>query len=214
MTTEQSAILELESWTEKLDPASIFPSRSGMSSSQICSRRLEVEIGCGKGSFLLSRSKAKPDTDFLGIDRMLKRLRRAVSKVTRHGLNNVALLRIEASYAVEYLIPDNSVDAFFILFPDPWPKKRHHRRRLFQESFLVSLAKTLKAGGEVHIATDHTDYFQWITEMFAVCPYFDEIAPYEPAPQEKTNFEIIFLQKEKQINRCSYRLTRHANRSG
>ncbi|MFW6152128.1 MAG: tRNA (guanosine(46)-N7)-methyltransferase TrmB [Verrucomicrobiota bacterium] len=206
MTREQSAIVKPESWTEALDLNSIFRARSGMTGSMEKNRRLEVEIGCGKGTFLLSRANAHRDTDFIAIDRMLKRLRRADSKVTRHGLDNVALLRIEAAYAIEYLIPDNSVDACFVLFPDPWPKKRHHRRRLFQESFLNSLAKTLKPGGKVHIATDHTDYFQWISEMFAASDFFEETEPYKPAPEEKTNFEIIFLQKDKQINRCSYKL--------
>lgn len=204
MSAPHSAIITPGAWTRELNLGEVFAGRGNRNNA--APNRLEVELGCGKGTFLLARARAHPETDFVGIDRMLKRLRRADSKVVRHGLQNVALLRIEASYAVEYLLPDNSVDAFFVLFPDPWPKKRHHRRRLFQEAFLHSLAKTLKKDGIVHIATDHEDYFSHIRALFAGSTQFEEVPPYEPEPDERTNFEVIFREKGLNINRASYRL--------
>jgi len=167
-------------------------------------RPLEVDVGCGKGRFLIARAKAHPETDFLGIERLLMRLRKVAKKTTRAGLSNVYLLRIEASYAIEYLLPPLSVNTFYIFFPDPWPKRRHHKRRMFTPAFLDALHKTLRPGGRVHVATDHLGYMERIAELFGADHRFIEIPPFVPAEDEQTDFEITFLEEAKPIRRHAY----------
>lgn len=190
-----SFIIEPSSWTQLLPLDKIFDPN----------KPLEVDLGCGKGRFLLARAKANPNSNFLGIDRLLRRLRKVNRKISREGLANVRLLRIEASYAVEYLLPPLSVSTFYIFFPDPWPKRRHARRRLFTKSFPGSLHKTLLQGGHVHLATDHADYFTEICNLFAQDHRFTAVSPFMPAEEERTDFELVFLEQDVSVGRCSFK---------
>lgn len=165
---------------------------------------LEVDVGCGKGRFLVARAKSYPETNFLGIDRLLSRLRKVDKKIRRADLSNVRLLRLEADYSVHFLLPPESVSVFYVFFPDPWPKRRHHRRRLFQDSFLKAIEETLVPGGKIHIATDHLEYYKEVRALLTKASAFDEIAPFEPEEEEKTDFELIFLSQGAEIGRCSF----------
>src|SRR5207247_5248328 len=98
-----------------------------------------------------------PDKNFLGIERLLNRVRISARKAAT--LDNVRLLRVESSYAVRYLLPTESVERFYLLFPDPWPKRRHHRRRIVTPDFLSSIHVALQKNGSIHIATDDVGYF-------------------------------------------------------
>src|SRR3954471_19768141 len=100
---------------------------------------VQVDLGCGDGSFLVSRASDNSDQSFLGIERLLGRVRSACGKVERAGLANAKILRFEISYAVRYLVPANSITTFHLMFPDPWPKRRHASRRIVSESLLMSL---------------------------------------------------------------------------
>ena len=164
---------------------------------------VEVDLGCGKGRFLLARAAAHPDVRFLGIDRMLKRIRKIDNKAQRRCLHNIRLMRIEGYYAVSYLIPADSISTYYIFFPDPWPKKRHNENRIFNPRFVDALYRTLKAGGVVHIATDHLPYFEEIAGIMRTDARFREIAPFVPAPEERTDFELWYHDK-KPIGRCSF----------
>ncbi len=164
---------------------------------------LEVDIGCGKGRFLLAHAAAHPETNFLGIERMLRRLRKVDRRARRRRLDNIRLLRAEAYYTVSYLIPAESVTAYYAFFPDPWPKKRHQRHRLFDARFIDALHRTLRTGCAFHFATDHIPYLEAVRELVGNDPRFEEITPYLPADDEKTNFELLFEGK-KTIGRCSF----------
>ena len=98
---------------------------------------LEIDLGCGDGSFLAALARESPEKNFLGIERLLGRVRSACRRIERAGLTNARVMRFEISYAVEHLLPPGSVTAFYLLFPDPWPKRRHAPRRLVTESFLA-----------------------------------------------------------------------------
>lgn len=158
-------------------------------------RPLEVDVGCGKGRFLLARAAAHPEVDYLGIDRMLVRLRKVDRKAVLRGLSNIRLLRLDAYYAVTYMIPENSVTTYYIFFPDPWPKKRHREHRLFNPAFLDSLFRTLKAGGRVHFATDHLPYFDDVVAVIQADRRFTAIPLFEPTEAERTDFELLFFGK-------------------
>jgi tRNA (guanine-N7-)-methyltransferase len=167
---------------------------------------VEIDLGCGKGRFLLARAAAHPDINFLGIDRMLRRIRKIDGKAQRRNLANIRLMRIEGYYAVTYLIPADAVQTYYILFPDPWPKKKHHDHRLFNPRFLEALHRTLITGGVVHVATDHLPYFDEIAEILRGDPRFSETDPFVPETEEQTDFERWYLDK-KPIGRCSFRKT-------
>lgn len=164
---------------------------------------LNIDVGCGYGRFLMGRADSHPDTNFLGLDRLLRRMRKVAKKVHNAGLTNVRLLRIEAAYAIENMIPAASVTTFFILFPDPWPKRKHHSRRLFNPEFMNTLNSKLLPGGVVHAVTDHEDYFKAIHSLFSNDKRFSETEPFLPTEEEKTGFELIFEEQNKPIGRCS-----------
>ncbi len=167
-------------------------------------RPIEVDVGCGKGRFLLARARRHPEINFLGIERLLGRLRKVDRKAVRAGLDNVRLLRAEAYYATMYLLPTNSITTFYLLFPDPWPKTRHHDHRLFNSNYVSALARTLVPGGALHVATDHEPYFAEIKEVIRRDGRFEAIPPFIPEEEERTDFEIAFLGK-RPVFRCSFR---------
>jgi tRNA (guanine-N7-)-methyltransferase len=133
-------------------------------------RPLELDLGCGDGKFLLAMAHAYPERDFLGVERLLGRVRKVCKKITRAGLKNARVLRLESRYTVEWLLPANSLSRLHLLCPDPWPKVRHHRRRLLQTAFLEAVERALEPGGEFLFMTDHEEYFRWseaIVDSFA-----------------------------------------------
>lgn len=128
---------------------------------------LHIEIGTGKATFLLNEAMAQPHINFLGIERANKYYRYAVDRIGRWKLANVRIIRTEAASFLANFIPDSSVDCFHIYFPDPWPKRRHHKRRFFCAANLEHLVRCLKTGGQIRIATDHSEYFEQIQKLMA-----------------------------------------------
>ncbi|NLG34470.1 MAG: tRNA (guanosine(46)-N7)-methyltransferase TrmB [Lentisphaerae bacterium] len=167
-------------------------------------RPLDVDLGSGKGRFLLARAAHHPEVNFLGIDRMLRRIRKVDNRARRLDLENIRLLRMEAYYAVAHLLPPAAVRTFYVFFPDPWPKARHEGNRLFNPLFLDAMHRTLVPGGVVHVATDHAPYFERLTEIFAGDARFTGIEPFIPAEDEQTDFERFYIG-QKPIGRLSVR---------
>jgi tRNA (guanine-N7-)-methyltransferase len=124
---------------------------------------LHVDLGCGDGSFLCELARRYPQKNFLGVERLVRRVAKACRKAS--VLENVRILNLESSYAVRYLLQEKSVEEFYLLFPDPWPKRRHHCRRIVKMDFLDSIHRALENGGSVQIATDQLDYFEQITRL-------------------------------------------------
>lgn len=183
-----------QDWLRPMDLAGLFDQPA---------RPVEVDVGSGKGRFLLARAAAHPDIHFLGIDRMLQRIRRVDRKALRLGLANLRLLRVDAYYAVTYLLPPASVDVFYVFFPDPWPKGRHRHHRLFHPRFNAALLRVLRPGGRLHVATDHLPYFEEIEKILRLDPGWTPLPPWRPAPEEKTDFELLY-EATKPIGRASF----------
>jgi len=127
---------------------------------------IEIEVGCGKGRFLLSQATQHPDTCYVGLEYARAYLLATAQRAAKLGLMNVRVARCEAdSFCREY-VKDASISAFHLLYPDPWPKKRHHKRRLIRHDFLAELRRVLAPGAILNIATDHSGYFEWMLEQF------------------------------------------------
>jgi tRNA (guanine-N7-)-methyltransferase len=163
-----------------------------------------VDLGCGDGAFLATLAAENPDDNFLGIERLLGRVRTASRTIERAGLTNARILRSEIFYAVERLLPANSVTAFHLMFPDPWPKRRHAPRRLITESFLALLSAALKPAGIVRIATDDSEYFCQMTRLISQSRHFADIADAVP-PSAMSNFEKRFTEQGVAIHRVTLR---------
>ena len=187
--------LELGNFTAPLDFTRIF----GRSSP------VHIEVGSGKGAFLLHQAQARPEVNFLGIEWARKYYRFAVDRIGRWGLTNVRLLRADAATFLRDYVPPASVDCFHIYFPDPWPKKRHHKRRLLQASNLEVLLRCLKPGGEIRIATDHADYYEQIRQVTAAYADQLEAIPFQrPAGAQGneltgTNYERKYVKESRPI---------------
>ena len=187
--------LKAEDLDDKIDFVRIF-GRTGP---------VHIEIGSGKGTFLLGQATAQPADNFLGIEWARKYYRYVVDRIGRWGLMNVRIIRTDAAGFIANSVPDGSVDCFHIYFPDPWPKKRHHKRRFICPPNMEQLIRCLKASGQTRIATDHNDYFEQIKKVItAVNDKLEEIDFIHPAGAESgewtgTNFERKYIKEQRPI---------------
>jgi tRNA (guanine-N7-)-methyltransferase len=165
---------------------------------------LQVDLGCGDGSFLCDLARQSPDKNFLGIERLTKR----VEKVRRKAemIENLRVLGMDSLFAVRYLLPENSVETFYLLFPDPWPKRRHQQRRIFTDDFLDAIATALQQKGVFHIATDQLDYFCHIERVSRAHSRFQAVG-FDDAVLPSTKFERRFREQGVLIYRLTLRKT-------
>ena len=152
-------------------------------------------MGSGDGSFLVALARRLPARNFLGVERLLGRLRKTDRKALRAGLRNVRLIRIEASYLVEYLLPPESVEVLHVYFPDPWPKRRHECRRLIDDRFARNAQRVLAPGGVIYLRTDDLDYFSQAQAVFAGVAGFLPIETPGPLRELLTDFETEFRSR-------------------
>lgn len=165
---------------------------------------LEVDLGCGRGRFLLARAQKHPSHAFLGIERVLLRLRKVDARATQAGISNIRLLRSEILPALRELIPHQTVAVYYLYFPDPWPKRRHHVRRVVSPDFMDAIHETMAPDGVIHLCTDHADYFRAMERLWSGNPRFTPTNPYIPEEDEETDFGLIFRRKGLPIHRCSF----------
>jgi len=123
---------------------------------------LELEIGTGKGTFLSEEASRRTGVNFIGIDRASRYWRHASDRLRRRGCSNVRVILVDAGYFLAEFVPDAALAAVHVHFPDPWPKKRHHKRRLIQPKLIREVERVLIPGGRLQIVTDHQDYFAHI----------------------------------------------------
>lgn len=167
---------------------------------------LEVDLGCGDGSFSLIMARKFPERNFLAVERLLGRVRKVCRRAAEESLSNLRVLRLEARYTVEWLLPPESVSRLHLLFPDPWPKAKHHRRRLVQRSFLEALDQVLVPGGEFLFKTDHEEYFEWAKVELALFHRFEALDWAEEAffyPQ--TDFERQWRAQGRSVHQIRVR---------
>jgi tRNA (guanine-N7-)-methyltransferase len=163
---------------------------------------LIVEIGCGGGRTSIGMALARPSENVLAIERAGEYYRILRDRVTKRALPNLRVSQLEAEYLIARFFADACVREYHIYFPDPWPKKRHHKRRLFSETFCADIKRTLIPGGVLFLATDHIEYYQEILPRIqAVLPVQEHPEPWEDAPLGRTNYEVKYLREGRPIRR-------------
>jgi tRNA (guanine-N7-)-methyltransferase len=194
MEIQADLLVELESILEPLDPAAIFPA----------TQLLEIELGCGDASFLVEYARRHPERNFIGVERLLGRLRKLDRKGRRAALTNLRGVQIESSYFLKHLLPSRSASGLHIYFPDPWPKKRHRKNRLINETFPQLAGAALAPGGVIYLRTDDEDYFAQMTDVFGASGEFQRIETPPELAELLTDFEREFRARGIQTLRAAY----------
>lgn len=145
-------------------------------------KHLIFEIGCGHGHFLSSYAQIQPLRTFVGVDLCTRRINQANKKREKVNLDNLYFVKAEANEFIESLPHNTFLDQIFVLFPDPWPKNRHHKNRLVQQNFLELLAQKSLEGATLYLRTDHGMYFEWAKKAIDKSPFWqigDKLWPFE-----------------------------------
>ena len=190
-----------EDLSDKIDFRAVF-GRAGA---------VHIEIGSGRGTFLLNQAKSLSDDNFLGIEWANRYYRHAVDRIGRWGLENVRIMRTDAVEFIANFVGDNCVDFFHIYFPDPWPKKKHHKRRFLCAANMEHLIRTLKSAGQIRIATDHSEYFEEIRRLAAERGGRVEEVEFLPTAGAEggeltgTNYERKYLKRKMTVHTLALR---------
>ena len=185
LSAAETLICPITSAIEPVDLKKLFPVPQPM----------ELELGCGDGSFTLQYALENPKINIVALERLLGRITKLNRKAHRAELKNLRLLRAEARYVLEYLLYRDSFEAVHVYFPDPWPKKRHQKNRLIGELFPTIINPLLRKGGVIYLRTDNKEYFEQMLRVFDKAKGFASIET--PASMKKftTDFERDFNSK-------------------
>lgn len=200
------------SQTQKIEsPGLIFPLRSILERIELAElfakpQPLEVELGSGDGSFLVEYARRHPECNYIGVERLLGRIRKMERKGRRAGLANLRGVRIESSYFLQYLLPARSAAALHVYFPDPWPKRKHRRHRLINDQFPALAREALAPGGMAYLRTDDEDYFEQMTAVFGGSPLFRAVETPQELAELLTDFERGFRARGIRTLSAGYRL--------
>lgn len=166
-------------------------------------RPLELEIGTGKGTFLVNEALRRPEICFLGVEHARRYWLYAADRLRRNECANARVVLADARELVESYLEEASLSAVHVYFPDPWPKKRHHKRRLLQPDFVSILARKMRPSARLQVATDHGGYFEQIREVLEASPL--TVVPFDPASSAEaeelvgSNFERKYRLQGRQL---------------
>ncbi len=163
-----------------------------------------LEIGFGNGDHLAARAQAEPERDFLGIEVHLPGIGHLLRAAAAADLGNLRVIEQDAVEVLRTRIAPDALDEVQILFPDPWPKKRHHKRRLIQPEFAALVASRMRTGGRLHLATDWAPYAEQMREVLGTCTLLAPLGSGDPAGREATRFERRGLRLGHAVSDLSY----------
>ena len=179
---------------ERLDLKTLFPD----------TRQVILEIGFGMGEATALIGRDFPETGFIAVDVHRPGVGKLFALIHEYGLSNIRVIQGDAHLIMHHMIEDASLDGVHLFFPDPWPKKRHHKRRIVNANFLEQVASKLKVGGFIHIATDWVPYAVWIEEVCAASPHFSGGKVERPDWRPVTRFEGQGITNDHQVNDFRY----------
>lgn len=188
MPAEPTSItVDLDNCPKPMDLQTLFPR----------SAPLHLEVGSGKGTFILHQARTHPENNYLGIEWANKIYKYAADRLRRWQVTNARMLRADAREFLAQYVPNACIEALHLYFPDPWPKKRHHKRRFVAPENLVEVHRILLPGKHFYCVTDHEDYAQVMREVIeskAIQALFEEVEFFVPDSAEPgewvgTNFE-------------------------
>ena len=186
-TDRAAALVDVRSW---------FPSPE---------RRLEIEIGSGKGGFLVDAAPRNTETNYLGIEWAHEFWLYTADRCRRHQLANVRLLHADAVEFLKWRTPSDIADVIHLYYSDPWPKKKHHKRRVVRDAFLTEAHRVLKPHGELRIVTDHDEYWVWMEEHFARWCDAGKSAPrFERVGEDEARERIRISERESELVATNY----------
>jgi tRNA (guanine-N7-)-methyltransferase len=174
----------------EIDLESLFPK----------SQPIVMEVGYGMGEATWQIAKANPDINYLGVEVHMPGVGKLMARLDEYELTNVRLIERDVFEVLYYMVKGSSLDAVHLFFPDPWPKKRHFKRRIVNERFLADVAAKLKPGGYLHIATDWVPYAEWIMEVFSQTQLFTGGVTKRPDWRPLTRFEGQGISKDHAVN--------------
>jgi tRNA (guanine-N7-)-methyltransferase len=196
LAAPENLVFPLRTILEPLDLTALFPKP----------QPLEVELGCGDASLTAAYAALHPERNFLGVERLMGRIAKLDKKGRRLGLRNLRGIRIESAYLLEWLLPEQSVAALHVYFPDPWPKKKHRRHRLINEQFPALARRVLTQQGRVYLRTDDQDYFEQMLAVFSADAAFKSIETPSELSAVVTDFEQDFSARGIPTLRTAYQL--------
>ena len=174
----------------EIDLGTLFPS----------DQPIVMDIGYGMGEATWQIAKANPSTNYLGVEVHMPGVGKLMARLDEYELTNVRLIERDVFEVFYYMVKDSSLDGVHLFFPDPWPKKRHFKRRIVNERFLSDVAAKLKPGGYLHIATDWVPYAEWIKEVFSQTKLFTGGVVERPDWRPLTRFEGQGISKDHAVN--------------
>jgi tRNA (guanine-N7-)-methyltransferase len=171
---------------------------------------VEMEIGCGKGGFLLRQARAHPERNYFGVEWANEIYRYAADRFRRWGLTNVRLMRADARHLMIHQFPVDVLSALHVYHPDPWPKRRHHKRRLFTPPFVEAAVRALRPGARWAVQSDHAEYFDVVRGLLRDHPMlepidFDDAEFGTVDERTETNYEVKYLREGRPIYRLAVR---------
>ncbi|WP_223298656.1 tRNA (guanosine(46)-N7)-methyltransferase TrmB [Candidatus Planktophila lacus] len=176
-----------------------------LSTSFAKARPVVMEIGYGMGEATWQIAKANPDVNYLGVEVHMPGVGKLMAKLNEYELTNVKLIERDVFEVFHFMISDGALDGVHLYFPDPWPKKRHFKRRIVNHRFISEVAQKLKPGGYLHIATDWVPYAEWITEQFNESTLFTGGVIDRPESRPLTRFEGQGLTKDHRVTDFLFR---------
>jgi tRNA (guanine-N7-)-methyltransferase len=177
-----------------LDPPAIFPD----------SKEIVLEIGFGMGEATALIGRDFPETGYFAVEMHKPGIGKLMSRIAELELKNIRIIEGDAHPILQTMIPDGSMDGVHLFFPDPWPKKRHNKRRIINPQFLALIYPKIKKGGYFHIATDWLSYAEYISEVFSASPLFSGGVVERPEWRPVTRFEGQGLTKDHQVTDLRY----------
>jgi tRNA (guanine-N7-)-methyltransferase len=165
-----------------------------------------MEIGYGMGEATWQIAKSNPTVNYLGVEVHMPGVGKLMARLDEFALTNVKLIERDVLEVFHYMISDGSLDGIHLYFPDPWPKKRHNKRRIVNQRFIAEVAKKLKPGGFIHIATDWVPYAEWITEQFNETTLFNGGVIDRPDSRPLTRFEGQGITKDHRVTDFLFRI--------